>query len=205
VPGPGLRLRRLHGVGQGLVEVAVVSHRGVPVLARDEVLFGDGDDEGAGVAVEGGGAEEVEALRVFFFGGARKRRKKKVSEAVFVGFLFPLSLSLSLSPLFSSSPLLQLFHDRTKRLADRDSLKLTQEEYDRPPLVAILQVALACLCCAWASVRAAGPLRRLAPAANQAPLAGTPFRGAAWMTLGHRGMAAPARVAVVKPEGGRSF
>ena len=93
MPGPGLRLRRLHGVGQGLVEVAVVSHRGVPVLARDEVLFGDGDDEGAGVAVEGGGAEEVEALRVFFFGGARKRRKKKVSEAVFVGFLFPLSLS----------------------------------------------------------------------------------------------------------------
>ena len=52
---------------------------------------------------------------------------------------------------------------------------------------------------------AAGPLRELAPAANQAPLAGAPFRGSAWMTLGHRGMAAPLRVAVMKPEGGRSF
>ena len=88
---------------------------------------------------------------------------------------------------------------------DRDSLKLTQEEYDRPPLSAILQVALACLLCAWASARAAGPLRELSPAANQAPLAGAPFRGTAWMTLGHRGAAMPLRCGVVKPEGGRGF
>lgn len=137
----------------------------------------------------------------------KKRRRRRIDDALrrCAPETFSTHLSLSLSSLFSTSPLLQLFHDHTKRLADRDSLKLTQEEYDRPPLVAILQVALACLCCAWASVCAAGPLRRLAPAANQAPLAGTPFRGAAWMTLGHRGMAAPARVAVVKPEGGRSF
>lgn len=117
-------------------------------------------------------------------------------------FLFSLppplfSFSISTSPPFPSPP--------PQSTPDRDSLKLSQEEYDRPPLAAVLQVAVACVLCAWASVRAAGPLRKLAPAANQAPLAGAPFRGTAWMTLGHRGMAMPLRVGVVKPEGGRSF
>ena len=95
MPGPGLRLRRLHGVGQGLVEVAVVSHRGVPVLARDEVLFGDGDDEGAGVPVEGSGAEEVEALRVFFLGGQEREERKRCQRQFLSDFS---SLSLSHPP-----------------------------------------------------------------------------------------------------------
>lgn len=106
-------------------------------------------------------------------------------------------------PLFSFS--LPILHFQHRQSPDRDSLKLSQEEYDRPPFAAILQVAVACLLCAWASARAAGPLRKLSPAANQAPLAGAPFRGTAWMSLGHRGMAMPLRVGVVKPEGGRSF
>ena len=62
-----LRLRRLDRVSQGLVKVAVVGSGRVEVRAGDEVFFRQGDDEGAGVAVERGGAEEVEALVRFFF------------------------------------------------------------------------------------------------------------------------------------------
>ena len=53
--------------------------------------------------------------------------------------------------------------------------------------------------------RAANLIRVEMSEAAKDPLAGAPFRGSAWMTLGHRGMAAPLRVAVMKPEGGRSF
>lgn len=129
-----------------------------------------------------------------------KRRAETIEDALVA------SLSFSRSTLTLSSPLTPFSLPLPPpKHTDRDSLKLSQEEYDRPPLAAILQVAAACLLCAWASVRAAGPLRKMAPADNQAPLAGAPFRGTAWMTLGHRGMAAPVRCAVVKPEGGRSF
>ena len=117
MPGPGLRLRRLHCVGQGLVEVAVVSHRGVPVLARDEVPFGDGDDEGAGVAVEGSGAEEVEALRVFFLGGQEREERKRCQRQFLSDFS---SLSLSHPPpqhsFSSSSPPIALFFLTDHRL-----------------------------------------------------------------------------------------
>ena len=146
--------------------------------------------------------------------GRRKRKRKKGDGIEWRSSALSTSTLPRHSPP-SLSPLLPLFtplpphhhhtHTHAHTQTDRDSLKLTQEEYDRPPLAAILQVAAACLLCAWASVRAAGPLRELAPAANQATLAGAPFRGTAWMTLGHRGMAMPLSVAVMKPEGGRSF
>ena len=60
-----LSLRRLHRVGEDLIEITIKGDGRVLVLARDEVLLGDGDDEGARVALQGCGAEEVEAL--FFF------------------------------------------------------------------------------------------------------------------------------------------
>ena len=84
---PGLGLGRLHRVRQSLVPVAVVGSRGVAVLPGNQVPLGEGDDEGAGVAVQRGGAEEVEALIVFLLEFKKKwKEKKRVSEKEAVFF-----------------------------------------------------------------------------------------------------------------------